>query len=171
MKKISDTYSEIADKVASILGYIIGAWFFVLLVVLSWQIISRFAINASSSWTEELASYSLVWIVMIGIALGIHELSIPKVDIFTMKLPERARIRLEIFVNVLCCIFFIVLMVAGFRLSFKMMPQRLPALKISVIFFYLALPIGGTFDLFFSIDHILKDMVKLRKFPERSESV
>ncbi|MGN0968984.1 MAG: TRAP transporter small permease [Oscillospiraceae bacterium] len=148
--------------VSKILGYLIGFWFFVLLLALFWQVIARFLVNASSSWTEELASYSLVWIVMIGIGIGVHELTIPKVEIFTNYLPKRAQDILEIIVHALCCLLFLVFAVKGIQMAEKMLPQKVASLKISVTYFYLAIPVGGIVDLFFSVEHILKGIVKLR---------
>ena len=161
MQKFSNVYSNLAEKISKILGFIIGFWFFILMLALFWQVIARFFINASSSWTEELASYSLVWIVMVGIAIGIHELTIPKVEIVTNYLPERVQLILEVVVHILCCLLFIVFMVAGLQMADRMLPQKVASLKISVTVFYLSIPFGGFFDLFFSIEHILKGILKL----------
>lgn len=165
MQKLSASYTKAADRVSEVLGYLIGGWFCVLLLVLFWQVIARFLINASSSWTEELASYSLVWIVMIGISIGVHELTIPKVEIFTNKLAPRAQTVLEVVVHALCCLLFLVFAVKGIQMAQKMLPQKVASLGVSVTYFYLAIPIGGIVDLFFSVEHILKGLAKLKSSP------
>lgn len=161
MQAISNSYNKAAEKVCKVLGYVTGAWFFVLLVALSYQVAARFVLNSSASWTEELASYSLVWIVMLGIAIGVHEVALPKVEVLVVYLPQKVQIVLEIIVGLLCCIFFYVMITSGISMAHKMLPQRISSLGISVTWCYLSIPVGGVFDAFFTIEHILRNLIRL----------
>ena len=162
LKKIADGYEKVAAIVCKWLGYIIGVWFFILLLALTYQVVARFILNNSASWTEELASYSLVWIVMIGISIGIFEFAIPRVEVVINYLPAKVQVALELLVDCLCCVFFYIMIRYGFTMSIKMLPQRISSLHITVTYMYLSIPIGGVFNLFFTIGHILQNICKFK---------
>ncbi|NIX00358.1 MAG: TRAP transporter small permease subunit, partial [Phycisphaerae bacterium] len=44
----------------------------VLVIDVTWQVITRFVLKNPSSWTEELATYLLIWVGLLGAAVALH---------------------------------------------------------------------------------------------------
>ncbi|MEQ8877991.1 MAG: TRAP transporter small permease [Cyclobacteriaceae bacterium] len=135
------------------LAFLMG---FMILNVL-WQVFSRYVMGAPSSFTEELARYLLIWIGLLGAAYasgkGLHL----AMSLFHDKLSDKAKVRLEIILEVLIIIFsFSFLIVGGIRLVYLTfyLGQISAALEMPLGFVYLIIPISGVFFIFYSIDNI-----------------
>ena len=69
----------------------------ILVVDVVWQVITRFALNNPSNWTEELATYLMIWVGLLGAAVALRRRAHLGIDFFTLKLDERKRLFSEIF--------------------------------------------------------------------------
>jgi len=58
-------------------------------VVTLTQIFFRYALNASLSWPEELARWAFVWMVFVGMAIGVHRNSHIAIDLLRRHLSDR----------------------------------------------------------------------------------
>lgn len=69
--------------------YVIGCAM-ILLVILSFlQVLFRFVVNFSLSWTEELSRYIFILLVYNGVSLAIRENKHIRVEIIDMLLPKK----------------------------------------------------------------------------------
>lgn len=132
--------------------------FAVLTLDVLWGVFSRYVLGAQSRWTEELATYLLVWVSLLGASLTYEEKGHLGVDYFVGKLHPDAQKMGAIFVEL------VVLFFAGFGLLFggwKLVSLTLeanqvsPALGVKVGYLYMAAPISGLFFIIFSIEHLL----------------
>ncbi len=62
-----------------------------MMVSLFWQVFTRFVIKVPAIWTEEIARYTFIYLVMIGAALGVRNSVHFGVTIFSDKLKGRTR--------------------------------------------------------------------------------
>lgn len=67
--------------------WIAFAFFWVLAVVIFYQFFTRYALNDSASWTEEIARYLLICVVFIGGAVGTRKNNHIQVDFFYRIFP------------------------------------------------------------------------------------
>ena len=68
--------------------WIAFAFFWVLAVVIFYQFFTRYALNDSAAWTEEIARYLLICTVFIGAAIGVRKNNHIQVDFFYRILPR-----------------------------------------------------------------------------------
>ena len=139
------------------LDILVPSIFFVLLLVITWRVISRYILNSPSTVTEELGRLLLMWLGVLGSALTWAEKKHIAIDIVHQQLSDTMRARLEKLIY-LCTTFFGVLLTFGglhlvqnaFRLS-----QKTPALGISMGIVYLVVPVGGVCFSLFSLQFFL----------------
>jgi TRAP-type C4-dicarboxylate transport system permease small subunit len=62
-----------------------------MMLSLSWQVFTRFVIKIPSTWTEEIARYTFIYLVMIGAALGVKNSAHFGMTILSDKLHGRMR--------------------------------------------------------------------------------
>ncbi len=157
-------------SVAALRLFLICAFAALVLDVL-WGVFSRYILGAQSRWTEELATYLLVWISLLGAALTFEEKGHLGVDYFVGKLDPAARWLAALFVEGVALLFSVgVLLVGGWILVSRTLQaeQLSPALGWKVGYLYLAAPLSGVFFTLFSFEHIY-DLFARRS--ERGERV
>ncbi len=64
------------------------AFFWLLAGVIFHQFFTRYALNDSASWTEEIARYLLICVVFVGAAIGVRKNNHVQVDFFYRILPR-----------------------------------------------------------------------------------
>ena len=66
------------------------AAFWTLAAVVFIQVFTRYALNDSAGWTEEIARYLLVGVVFIGASMSVRKNNHIQVDVFYRFMPARA---------------------------------------------------------------------------------
>ena len=69
-----------------------------LVVDVTWQVITRFILNNPSSWTEEVATYLMIWVGLLGSAVALNRRAHLGIDYFVGKLDFKKRLITESFV-------------------------------------------------------------------------
>jgi TRAP-type transport system small permease protein len=97
---------HIVDEPIDISHYRFEDWaafviFWVLAIVIFYQFFTRYALNDSASWTEEIARYLLIATVFVGSAINVRKNNHIQVDFFYRFLPRWASRTLSGLVDVL----------------------------------------------------------------------
>jgi TRAP-type C4-dicarboxylate transport system permease small subunit len=90
----------------SIEAWIAFAFFWVLAADIFYQFFTRYALNDSAAWTEEIARYLLICVVFVAIAASVRTNRHIHVDFFYRLLPARVCRVLSTFVDVIRVVFF-----------------------------------------------------------------
>lgn len=137
----------------------------VLVFDVTWQVVTRFILKNPSSWTEELATYLLIWVCLLGSAIALNRRAHLGIDYFVGKLTERNRLFAEALAFSFVSIFSItVLLVGGIQLvteTFEL-GQRSPATDIELGYVYLAVPISGFFITLYALEFLFETILKMK---------
>ena len=82
-------------------AWIALALFWALGATVFYQFFTRYALNNSASWTEEIARYLLIGVVFVGASIGVAKNNHIQVDLLYRYLPARAGRGLALLVDVL----------------------------------------------------------------------
>ena len=138
----------------------------VLVVDVLWQVFTRFIMGKPSSWTEELATFLLIWVSLLGAAVALGRGAHLGIDYFTHKLSERDRIQIELFVFAVVSLFsFLVMVIGGIGLVKQTLAlaQISVALHIPMGYVYLAIPISGAFLVLYGMIGFFERVTMLKK--------
>ncbi|WP_371193831.1 TRAP transporter small permease [Glaciecola sp. SC05] len=145
---------SLQNMVVAVLKQLIIALLAGIVVVVSIQVFSRFVLGSSSSITEELARFLLIWIGLFGGAYGYYSNAHLGLDIVTNKLSAIPHTLVAILAHLLIMGFAIVVMVLGgiSLVSLTLEPVQISAaMQIKMAYVYLAIPISGGLIVFFSV--------------------
>ena len=141
-----DGVSSVRAGLDRVLGGVVIAVVFLLVVDVCWGVITRYILGEQAKWTEELARFLLIWVALLGGALAFGRGGHLGVDYFVNKLHPDAQ-RLVQVVGVLLTMFFAGASLVGggtsLMLDMLVVEQRTPALGWMMGYVYLALPISG----------------------------
>jgi TRAP-type C4-dicarboxylate transport system permease small subunit len=134
------------------------SWILIILTVgmvldVSWQVFTRFIIRDPSSFTEELATFLLIWIGLLGSAYALRQKAHLGIDILTIKMKPETRYIWEFLIYSVVIVFSVLVLIwGGIRLvSITLhMNQISAALRIKMGYVYTVLPITGILMIFYS---------------------
>lgn len=125
-----------------------------IVLVVCWQVLSRFVLSAPSSLTEEIARCLLLWIGMLGAAFAYRTGQHLGLDILTRKMPAHWQHRVALVLTAAVVLFAFAVMVVGggqlVLLTFEL-NQMSAALGICIGWIYLALPLAGLLIAFYGL--------------------
>ncbi|WP_096437328.1 TRAP transporter small permease [Alteribacter populi] len=116
----------------------------IMIFIIALQVFMRYVIGDSLAWSEELARFSFIWLVYIGISYGIKKQRHIKVDVMLVLFKERGKIILNMISNVIFLAFAVVVVYYGNEIATRILElgQRSPGLGVPMGFVYLATPVG-----------------------------
>jgi len=127
----------------------------VLVLDVSWQVFTRFILRDPSTWTDELATFLLIWVSLLGAAVALKRKAHLGMDYFVGRLGPRNRLRVQVFAYICTGLFSLSVMIVGGAtlVARKLQLQETsPALGVDLGYVYLALPISGFFLTVYSIE-------------------
>lgn len=148
------------DIITKILKFSIVVVFSILVASCVLQVFTRFVLNSSLSWTEELARYTFIWANMLGAILCTKNKSNATVSVITDNLSEQNKKRLNLVVNILSTIIGFILLYYGTKVAWAVRTQLSPALRISMALVYGAAPVFGVLLIFYCIYDIYYSKIK-----------
>jgi TRAP-type C4-dicarboxylate transport system permease small subunit len=119
-----------------------------------WQVFTRKVLNNPSQWTEELATFLMIWVALLGAAVALSLGAHLGIDYFVGKLSQGKRTFIEVIVFALILIFAAYVMLYGgidLVISTLLLGQLSPVWKIKMGYVYLAVPVSGFFMIIYSL--------------------
>ncbi len=115
---------HVEDEVVDLSGTTLEGWaalgiFWVLGLTVFYQFVTRYVMNDSASWTEEIARYLLIGVVFVGAAIGVAKNNHIQVDFFYRHMPASLGRVLGIVVDVLRTLFFVAAVVMTVQMMLK----------------------------------------------------
>lgn len=117
-----------------------------LVLVVLWGVIGRFALNAPPRWTEEVATYLLVWLSLLGAVVAFERNEHLGVDYLVKKLDDANHLIVEILTLVVIILFcsFVLIFGGSILVSETLGSGQLtPALGIKMGYVYSVVPVTG----------------------------
>lgn len=125
-----------------------------MVVLAALQILSRFVIKKPISWSEELLTYSFIWVSFLGAAFALSKNKHFEVDLFTSKLSPNIRRIILIFIKILMIIFTILMIKDGYRFASINRFQTMSVMPFTMFWPCIVVPVSG----FFMFIHLLTDL-------------
>ncbi len=125
------------------------------------NVVSRYILNHSIIWVEEVTQYEMIWVTYLGAGLALREGRHVALDSLQDLLPQPLRRMTRIIVWIGMFAFLIALTVLGFMMSAFTWEHETPVLNMRAGIPYLAIPIGA---LLFALHLVLiaRDFVEKR---------
>jgi len=158
MRKFIDGYYRL-------LSLLLGASVGILIVPVTIQMISRFtALIPAWIWTEEMARFLFIWMVMLGAMIGVRDASHFECDVWP-ELKPRANALLRIVSTVFVLLFALVFVWYGIRFVQFGWDQTSELADMPMTWIFIAWPLTGVTWLLFGFQRLLHDIRIVRFGP------
>jgi TRAP-type C4-dicarboxylate transport system permease small subunit len=135
--------------------YFSVAGLFVIVAIVAFQVFGRYVMNDSPTWTENLALVLILYVTLIGAAVGVRDAGHIGMESLLVLVPEAIRTKLEVVIHVLVAIFGVFMVWNGWILGASVAPYKLPNINLSEGVRYVPLAISGLLIILFSVEHII----------------
>jgi TRAP-type C4-dicarboxylate transport system permease small subunit len=126
---------NVHDAPIDLSHYTIEAWiafafFWVLAIDIFYQFFTRYVLNDSAAWTEEIARYFLICVVFVGLSASVRTNRHIHVDFFYRLLPKAVCRVMSTFVDVVRVLFFVFAVVLTWQMMQKMGNYRMTIIDL-----------------------------------------
>lgn len=126
-----------------------------MIIVVTWQVISRYVLNAPSTFSEELLRFGVIWLSLIGAAYASGRSTHMAVDLFKDMAKGRLRLILDFLVPIAFIVFAVTVLILGGMQAVIISAQQYSAvLRVPMGAIYAALPTSGVLIVLYSILNI-----------------
>jgi TRAP-type C4-dicarboxylate transport system permease small subunit len=135
--------SKLIDGYYRLLSWLLVATVAILIIPVSLQIFSRYtALIPSYIWTEEMARFLFIWMIMLGAMVGIRDGAHFDVDLWP-ELKPRANALLKILSSVFVLVFALVFIWYGIKFVQFGWSQNSELAELPMPFIFVAWPLTG----------------------------
>lgn len=137
------------------LNALAGISFLAMVILVCWQVFTRYILKNPSSWSEELVSYLFAWMALLGASLVVGERGHMNIPILVDRMGPTAKKGFAIFAEVIAFIFAAVILVyGGMQITSLAMGQMTSSLGVAVGVFYVVLPLSGVLNMLYAMLNI-----------------
>ena len=167
-KKRDDFINKILTmrkKIDKTLEYSLVAILAILVLDVLWQVASRYLLTSPSTFTDELASFLLIWVALLGAAYVTGQKQHLAIELIMNKVNPRKANVLRIIIQIAVIVFslFVMIIGGGWLIYTRFyLGQVSAALQMPLGYVYMVLPISGVFIIYYSVVNVieLKDKFK-----------
>jgi TRAP-type C4-dicarboxylate transport system permease small subunit len=136
LERISNSLNEVVKYLAA---FLLAA----MTILVFLQVLFRYLLEVPLDWSEELSTFTFVWMALLGASVGLKRNEHPRLDLFFNFFPQRMQKIVPVLCNFAILFMLMVLFVYGWKLTVSMKSQLTAALQYSVSFVYVVLPISA----------------------------
>ena len=147
MRKIIETYFQLLQLLLTIM-------LMVLVVPVFLQVVSRFVpFVPRYIWTEEIARFAFIWVIMLGATVAVRENTHFKVDLLPEFTPAVER-GLKLFMLILLLLLSLVFLLGGWQFALFGSTQQSEISGLPMLSIYIAWPVAGFSWLLFLVEQL-----------------
>ncbi len=151
---------KLLDKTANLLLTFAGILFMVILITIVSKIVARSFFNHSILWVADFSMLCISWLLMCGMAYGVHKSEHLAIDYLKLKLPIKVQRVLELVFSIIIAGFLLMLFFAGSATASVRMDMAFTSLRWPTGYAFMALPVFAFFSFIFTISRIVEIITK-----------
>ena len=126
-----------------------------LIAAVLYQVIGRYVLNDTPTWAESGAVLLVLYVTMLGMAVGVRDAGHIGLESLVVLLPEKWQHRIEVLIHALVALFGYLMVQGGWLWASAKWGEKKPMLPVPDGIDYVPVIIAGALILLFSIEHIV----------------
>ena len=148
-------YTRFCAALAKLCLQIGVAGLVLLISAVLYQVVGRYVFNDSPTWAESGAVLLVLYVTMLGKAVGVRDAGHIGLESLLVLAPEALRLKMELLIHGLVLLFGVVMAYNCGLLAQSVWDYKIPTLGISEAFKYIPPAMAGALVALFSIEHII----------------
>jgi TRAP-type transport system small permease protein len=147
--------TRVNARLARWCAYLSVAGLIAIVAIVAWQVFGRYVLNASPTWTETLALVLVLYVTLLGAAVGVRDAGHLGMESLLLFVPEGPRRWIEMGVHVLVGAFGGAMAWNGTILGASVAAYKLPNIALPESVRYVPLVVSGVLIVLFSVEHLV----------------
>jgi TRAP-type transport system small permease protein len=148
-------YTRFCAALAKLCLQIGVAGLVLLISAVIYQVVGRYVFNDSPTWAESGAVLLVLYVTMLGMAVGVRDAGHIGLESLLVLAPEALRLKMELLIHGLVLLFGVVMAYNCGLLAQSVWDYKIPTLGISEAFKYIPPAMAGVLVALFSMEHII----------------
>ncbi|MBI3367954.1 MAG: TRAP transporter small permease [Burkholderiales bacterium] len=148
-------YTRLCAAIARLCLQLGVAGLTLLIIAVLYQVIGRYIFNDTPTWAESGAVLLVLYVTMLGMAVGVRDAGHIGLESFLVLAPEKIRLKMELLIQALVLMFGLVMAWNCTVLAVSVWGYKIPTLGISEGFKYAPPALAGWLVAMFSLEHII----------------
>ncbi len=127
----------------------------IMTAVVAWQVLGRYILSSSPSWTEQAAQVLMIWFAFLAAAAGVREGFHIRIVALEEAVPPPVRRVLQAIGSLIVAACGLAMLVLGGELVLRTWSHTVPSLGIPRGLAYLGLPIAGGLIFLFALEKLV----------------
>ncbi len=142
--------------------YLLFGFGFTMAVIVAVQVFSRYMLNRSLFWSEELARFLLVWLTFLGASVAYYRKANPGIDVLYARMAPALRRATALLIHLVSIGLFSVMVFYGFEFAHFVRLQISPALNLPKWIVMSIIPASGSILLVHAVGFFLEELKRGR---------
>ena len=156
MKSILDAYCRVLRVAITLLMAL-------LIVPVTMQIVSRYTgVIPRYIWTEEIARFCFMWIIMLGAMIAVRDGTHFEVDVLPASGSPRVQAAMRILVHLAMFLVALIFIVYGYDFAQFGAMQTSELAGLPMLTIYIAWPLAGVTWVLFLVEKLIEDLAQFR---------
>lgn len=151
------SFGRIVDRMVWLCGLLSQVALAIMTLIVLSQVVTRYAFGFSFRWSEEIARYLMIWMVLLAASVVTRRDGHIRVDYFAGRMSPLVARLFSVLSRAAIIGYLGVLIYEGVMTAFFMATTRFASIDVSMFWPYLALPIGGCLMLVFEFVNLIGD--------------
>lgn len=151
------------DLFNRVIGWVLAALLLVMTVLIFWQVFARFIVGKPLFFSDEIARFAMIWLTFVGAGYAYRKGLLISVDIVLEFAGHVVSRIFRILIIIASALFAFILVKYGFELVGRVANQTAPSTRVSMMWPYLAVPVGGIVILVNSVALLIDEVVGTEK--------
>jgi TRAP-type C4-dicarboxylate transport system permease small subunit len=146
---MADLFERLEKFFSRINGVVLGLFRWSLIAILALMtgivvvsVFFRYVLNDALPWSEEIAKFLMVWLTFLAAPVGLNQGSHIAIEALSARLVGRQRHAMQAIIFMLIIWLMVVFVDAGTFLTWNARIQRHSTVDLSILYVYIAMPIG-----------------------------
>lgn len=148
-------YTRLCAAIARLCLRLGVAGLVLLIIAVLYQVIGRYIFNDTPTWAESSAVLLVLYVTMLGMAVGVRDAGHIGLESFLALAPEWLRLKMELLIHVLVLVFGLLMAWNCGLLAESVSGYKIPTLGVSEAFKYAPPAVAGVLVAMFSVEHIM----------------
>ena len=155
--------TKLFDKLEWLLKQISSCLMVVFTFLVFLQVFTRYFLNFPLSWTEQLARYLFIWMIMLGAPITFYRKNPMSFDLLVQSLPAKFKYAVELFAIILIILFSMYYGYQAITLAAKVMGRYTTGVEVPLTFMYSSMAVSNLLIILVMSDQLRIHLGMLKK--------